>query len=60
MEKSIKTYDEIWSPVIEIGQSALLHQPGNGPSTVTITSPVVSYDETTEQIETQNTVYVPA
>ncbi len=60
MDKPVKKYDEIWSLFVEVGYKVILHKPENDQWIGSFTSPVVSYDETTGRIETENTVYVPA
>lgn len=60
MDKPIKYYSAILSPEIHIGACAVIVCPDTPPDKVRLTTAVVRYDEETETIETENTVYVPA
>lgn len=60
MDKPIKTYEEILSPVIGLHKRVLLLTKDTPVDKVTMTGIVISYDETTGQFETENSVWVPA
>lgn len=60
MDKPVRVYNEVLSPTVVVGKRVALVTPDTPKDGATITSAVVSYDEITESIETENTIYVPA
>lgn len=44
--------------IIEVGMPALIITPETPPGRVTITTPVVAYDEIAESFQTLNTTYI--